>query len=158
MLQWQFVNRTTNEIQNQAAFLTVACYSKHFNTLIPTLVQSKSLSCGFATSQLPETDVNVAIRPQKIISSILVLIPVINKKMWRVNCVCPFISFAQWTQWRTVITHRLFFHSFYWLKTYRILTVVFKSVQFLFFTKFYVQSPGKRERFKQVHRHSWILD
>jgi hypothetical protein len=70
-----FVNGTTNETSNQTAVLEAACFSNHVNTLIPTLYQSKLLSGRYPPSQSPETDVNVAIRPNKIISSILVLIP-----------------------------------------------------------------------------------
>jgi major membrane immunogen (membrane-anchored lipoprotein) len=46
-------------------------------------------------------------------------IPVIHETHWYVNPLCPFFSFAQWTLWRTVMIHRLFFHSFYWIKTDR---------------------------------------
>jgi len=41
-------------------------------TLIPTLFQSKIFCVKFPTSQSPETEVNLAIRPRKIISSMLV--------------------------------------------------------------------------------------
>jgi hypothetical protein len=78
--------------------LRAACYSKHVNTVLPTLVQSKSLSCRFPTSQSPVTDVNMSIRPKKIVSSMLVLIPIINEKKWCVNCLRPPLSL------RTMIT------------------------------------------------------
>jgi len=45
-------------------------------------------------SQWPETDVNSAIRPQKIISSMMVLIPVIHQNKCYVNCLCHLFPFA----------------------------------------------------------------
>jgi hypothetical protein len=73
------------------------CYSKHVNILTPTLVQSKSFGFWVPTSQSPETDVNLAIRPKKIISNVLVFIPAIHENKWYVNCLCPIFPFAQWT-------------------------------------------------------------
>jgi hypothetical protein len=61
----------------------------------------------------------LAISAKKIISSMFATIPVIHETLWYVNSICPFFPFAQWTLWRTVMIHRLFFHSFYWLKTGR---------------------------------------
>jgi len=40
----------------------------------------------------------------------------------------PLLSFVQWTQWHTLMIHRLFSQGFDWLKTDRILGVVFKPV------------------------------
>jgi hypothetical protein len=46
-------------------------------------------------------------------------IPVIHETHLYVNPLCLFFPFAQWTLWRTVMIHRLFFHSFCWIKTDR---------------------------------------
>jgi hypothetical protein len=142
--------------KNQAAALRAACYTKHFNTLIPTLSQSKSFSVWVPKSQSPETEANLAIRPKTIISSMLVLIPVIHESKWYINFLRTFFHFAQWTQWHTVMIHRLFSHIFLWLKTNRNLTVFLKSVQIFFTTsctKFHVQTSGWKNDFKQLHRH-----
>ena len=115
----QFVNGTKNEIYKHAAVLKADCYSKHVNTLIPTWFQSKLFNFGGATSLASESNAELAISVKKIISSMLAPIPVIHETHWYVNSLCPFFSFAQWTLWRTVMIQRLFFHSFYWLKTGR---------------------------------------
>jgi len=55
--------------------------------------------------------------------------------------------------------HRLFCHCFYWLKTDRILDVVFKTIQFFFpslFAKFHFQISYWRESLKQVPRYNNI--
>jgi hypothetical protein len=70
--------------KNEGAGFGSILYSKHVNKLVPSLVQSKSFSVG-VTSQTPETNANLAIRPKKIISSILVSIPVIHEKKLYVN-------------------------------------------------------------------------
>ena len=104
------VNTTTlNSFQSQSSISEVS-------TIIHTLKKSKSFTSPAPKSQSPETDVNLAIRPKTIISSMLVLIPVIHENKWYGNCLCPFSPFAQWAKWRTVMIHRLFTHSFYWLK------------------------------------------
>jgi len=113
----QLVNGTKNEIYKQAAVLTAECYIKRINTLIPTLSQSKSFKFWGPRSDAPETNAELANSARKIISSMLAPIPVIHTTHWYVNSLCPFFPFAQWTLWRTVILHRLFFHSFYWIKT-----------------------------------------
>jgi len=115
----QLVNGAKNEIQKQAAVLTVDCYSKHFNTLTPTLFQSKLFNFGGATSLASESNAELAISATKIISIMLAPIPVIHETHWYVNSLCPFFPIAQWTLWRTVMIHRLFFHSFYWIKKER---------------------------------------
>jgi hypothetical protein len=61
----------------------------------------------------------LAISAKKIISCILAPIAVLHETHWYVNSLCPFFPFAQWTVWSTVMIHRLFFHSFYWIKTDR---------------------------------------
>jgi len=40
------------------------------------------------------------------------LIPVINGIKWYVSCLSSFSPFTKWTQWGTVMTHRLFSHRF----------------------------------------------
>jgi len=112
-LCWQTVgNGTKNEIYKQTAVLTADCYSKHVNTLIPTLFQSKLSNFGGATSHAPESNAELAISPTKIISIMLAPIPLIHETHWYVNPLCPFFPFVQWTLWRTVTIHRLFSHSF----------------------------------------------
>jgi hypothetical protein len=56
-----------------------------------------------------ETNVNLAIRLKKIISNILVSIPVTHENNLHINCLCPFSPLPQWTQWHTVIIYRLLF-------------------------------------------------
>jgi len=73
-----FINVTTNEIYTQAEDLTSACYRKHISKIIPTLFQSKSFTFRVPKSHSLETNANLAIRPKMIISSVLVLIPVIH--------------------------------------------------------------------------------
>jgi hypothetical protein len=80
--------------KNRGAGFGSTLYSEHVNTLVPTLVQSKSFSVG-VTSQSPETKANLAIRPKKIISSILVSIPVIHKNKLYVNFLCSYLTFAE---------------------------------------------------------------
>jgi len=65
--------------KTQAAVLTSACFRDYFKAITPTLIKSKFFKTGVSTTQSPETDVNLAVRPKKIISSMLVLIPVINE-------------------------------------------------------------------------------
>jgi len=115
----QLVNGTKNEIHKQAAVLTADCYSKHVNTLIPTSFQSKFFNFEGATSLASESNAELAISATKIISIMLAPISVIHETHWYVNSLCPFFPFAQWTLWHTVMIHRLFFHSFYWIKTGR---------------------------------------
>ena len=79
----------------------------------------------FPTTQSPETDINFAIRPNKIIGSILFSVPVIHGKKWYVNCLRLFFPFAQWTQWNNYDTSDLN-SQFYWLRTYRILDAIFE--------------------------------
>jgi hypothetical protein len=81
--------------KNQGAVVGGTLYSKHVNALVPTSVQSKSFSVRVTSSQTPETNANLAIRSKKIISSILVSIPVINESKRYVNCLCYYLTFAQ---------------------------------------------------------------
>jgi hypothetical protein len=74
-----FVNRITNEMKNRASVLTAVDNSKDVATLIPTLLQSKSVSVDVWFSQSPETSAKLAISPKTIISNILASIPVIYK-------------------------------------------------------------------------------
>jgi hypothetical protein len=57
--------------------------------------------------QSPETNANFVIRPNNTISSMSVLIPVIQEKKLYFNFLCNLFPLAQWTQWRTVntVTH-----------------------------------------------------
>jgi len=65
--------------KTQAAVLTAACIRDRVSIIIPTLIKLKFSKTGVPTTQSPETDVNLAIRPKKIISSIFVSIPVIHE-------------------------------------------------------------------------------
>ena len=116
--------------KTQISVLTAACFSDRVNALIPTLVKSKFFMTRVPGSQSSETDVNLTITPKKIISNILVSISVIHENKWYVNCLCLFFHFAQWTQWRTVRIHRLFYQRFYCLQTGISLYVVSKKVNF----------------------------
>ena len=88
-----------------------------------TRFQSKLSNFGDETSFASESNAELAISATKTISIMLAAIispiPVIHETHWYVNSLCPFFPFAQWTLWRTVMIHRLFFHSFYWLKAGR---------------------------------------
>jgi len=144
----------------KAAVLTADCYSKHVNTLIPTLFQSKSTTIWGATPLASESNAELAISATKIISSMLAPIPVIHETHWYVNSLCPFFPFAQWTLWRTVMIHRLFFHSFYWIKTGRRRQGFSFEYSFFFFPLLLVPNFMSKlsgdEIFKQVHRHYLI--
>ena len=130
-------------------------YSNHFNTLIPTLAQSKSFKFEDPRSHAPESNAELMISPKKMISSMLAPIPVIYEKNWYVQggsnmtgtvytckqsrsylnqlvySLCLFFSFALW---RTVMIHRLFSHRFYWLKTES--SKIFQFSKFFFFSLF----------------------
>ena len=99
MFYWQFINGTTNETWTQAAVLTADYFRNCVNTVIPTWFQSKLFTSEVPTSQQSQTDANVAIRPKKIISNMLVLIPVIHGKKWFVSSLSFFYPFAKRTQW-----------------------------------------------------------
>ena len=77
----QFVNGTKNKIYKQALIFTADRYINQFNTLIPTLDQSKSFIFGGPTSHAPETNAELMISPKKMISSMLAPIPVIHEKI-----------------------------------------------------------------------------
>ena len=116
-------------------YLDIRTAIKLLTQAIPTVEKSKFVTFRDPTSQSPETTANLANRPKKIISNMLVSIPVINENKWYVNYLYPFFPFAHWAQWHTVMINRLFFHSFYWLKTDTSLTVFFKSVKFSSFLR-----------------------
>ena len=148
----------------KAAVLTADCYSKHVNTLTPTLFQSKSSNFGGATSLASESNAELAISAKKIISIMLTPIPVIHETHWYVNSICHFFPFAQWTLWRTAMIHRLFFHSFYWIKTGRN-QQGFSGLYTLYFILyasrcpiFDVLSSGWTNLRKKMHRHYWGAD
>jgi len=87
-----------------------------------------------------ETDVNLAIRPKKKISNILVSIPVTHENMLHVNYSCSFFPFDSEHS-----DTQLLYIGFYLLKSDSRLDVVFKSVQFFIFyscAKFHVQTSG----------------
>jgi len=87
-----------------------------------------------------ETDVNLAIRPKKIINNILVSIPVTHENMLHVNYFCSFFPFDS-----EHIDTQLLYIGFYSLKSDSRLDVVFKPVKFFFFyscAKFHVQTSG----------------
>jgi len=152
----ELVNGTKNDIYKQAAVLTADCYSRHVNTLIPTLFQSKLFNVGVPTLHVPETNAELAISAKKTISTMLATIPVIHETHWYVNSLCSFFPFAQWTLWRTVKIHRRFFHSFYWLKAGRYRLVFSFQDNILYASpcaKFHVQISSWTKRFKEVHRH-----
>jgi fatty-acid desaturase len=93
----------------------------------------------------------LTIRPKKIISNILVSIPVIRKKLFFKLS----LSLLSLLTVNTMI-HQLFSHSPFSLKSKGSLDIVFKTVQFFFglsCTKFHVQISDWTESFKQVHRH-----
>jgi len=130
MTSWHWYNANTNTsiIQTNADVLKAASFSNHVNTIIRTSYQLKFFIFWVPTLQSPETNIKLAIRPKTIISSMFVLIPAINENKRHINCLYPFFPFAQWTQWRTAMIHRLVFHSFYWLKADKNLDVVYNSV------------------------------
>jgi len=150
------VNATKTVIHKKAAVLTADCYSKHVNTLVPTLFQSKLSNFGGEASFASERNAELAISATKIISIMLATIPVIHETHWYVNSLCPFFPFAQWTLWRTVMIHRLFFHSFYGIKTDRRRQGLSVQYNFLYVSpcaKFDFRTSGLMKLLKQVHRH-----
>ena len=117
----------------------------------PTTAQLKSFSFRVPTSQSPAINVNLAIIPKNVITSMLVFISVINKNKCYINCLGPFFPLSHWTQWPTVMIHRMFSQSLYSLKTNRNLDIDFNSVQTFFDTscaKCHVQITGRTEYFK----------
>jgi len=64
---------------SSSGFTSSLFHRKLVNTLTPTLFQSKSLSFTVPTLHSPESNVKLAIKPKKIISNILVLIPVMKE-------------------------------------------------------------------------------
>jgi len=78
---------------------------------IPTSFQFIFTS-WFPMTQSPETDVNLAISPKKIIRSILFSVPVIHGKNWYVTSLFLLFPCAQRTQWLTVMIHRIWSHIF----------------------------------------------
>jgi len=62
----------------KAAALEAACFRNRVYTMIPTRVKSKLFTAEVPTTQPSQSKANLMIRPNKIISSILFLIPVIH--------------------------------------------------------------------------------
>ena len=153
MSNWRNFNWTTSDIKYQAAVWTASCYSKHVSTLIPTSDQSKLFIVGVQTSQSSETNTKLAIRPKKIVSSMLDLIHVIHENKY-VHSLCPF--FTQWTQWG-----KLWYNSPspphpIALTIDRILDAVFKYVQFFFaflMSNFMFKLLVGRNFCKKIYRH-----
>jgi hypothetical protein len=89
----------------------------------------------------------------------LVLIPVNYDRKCYIKFIFLFFPFAQWTQWHTVMVHRMLFHSFHWLKKefwnafFQILT----NILCFFFVKFNVQTSCWTEHFKQYLRLYLVL-
>jgi hypothetical protein len=136
------------------------CFGNPINTLIPTLFQSKFSTSVIPKSQPSQNNTPLAIRHKTKNRSMLVFIPVIHENKWYVNCLCSFFPFAQWIQWHTVMIHRLFSHTVYWLRTDRGMVVVFKSVQFFFSSscaKFYIQTSEWTQVLKELQRHYLIF-
>jgi len=102
------------------------------NTPTPTLFESKSVSFGVPTSHSAQSNVKLAIRPKKIINNMLGLIPEMKENKRYVNCLWPFLPSTQWTQWSTVMLHRLFSNRFDWIKTDVNYYALFQSVKFSF--------------------------
>jgi len=155
----QIGNWTKNEIYKEAEFLIADGLSTHLNTLIPTLLYSKLFNVGIPRSHAAANNAELTISAKKIISCMFPPIPVIHETHWYVNPLCPFFPFAQWTLWRTVMIHRLFFHSFYWIKAGRRrqgFSVMYNNFYASTCAKFHVQTSGRTKRLKQVHRHYLI--
>ena len=121
------VNVTINETLNKAEVLTAVSYRKYVNTLIPTLFQSKSSNFWVPWSQSPQTNANRTITLKKILSSMLVLVPAIHVNDMQIAIINSSPSHSEHSD--TQLWHRLFSHSFYWLKADRDLFFVYKSVQ-----------------------------
>jgi len=147
-----FLVEWNTELQKQAAVLRADCYSKYINTLIPTLVHLKFVNVGGLKLHASESKTELAISAKNIISSVLAPIPVIHETNCYVNSLCPSFPFAQWTLWRTVMIHGLFFHSFYWIKTESSQQNFHLSTAFSASpcAKFHVQFSGWTKRFMQV--------
>jgi len=96
--------------KTKAAALEDACFRNRVYTMIPTRVKSKLFTAEVPTLQPSQNNANLMIRPKKIISIMLVFIPVIRGKKRYISCLFVFSPFAQWTQWGTVKIHWLFTH------------------------------------------------
>jgi len=79
----------------KAAALEAACFRNRVYTMIPTRVKSKLFTAVFPTSQPLQNKANLANRPKKIISNMLVLIPVINGKENYISYLFFFSLFPQ---------------------------------------------------------------
>jgi len=103
---------TQTKYKTKSAVLKAACFGNRVYTKIPTWVKSKLFTAEVPKSQPSQSKANLMIRPKKIISSILFLIPVIHGKERYISCLFFFSPFALWTQWGTVKIHWLFTHLF----------------------------------------------
>ena len=151
---WGVGNGNKNEISKDAEMLPAVCNKKHDFIILPASLISKLFNFEVPTLQPSQTNPNLAIRFKG--NQQLVGFNSCNKNKWYVNYLCPFFPFTQWTQWRTVMIHRLLYHSFYWLKTDRGMSFIFKSEQIFFISScatVHVQTSVWTELFQQVHRN-----
>jgi hypothetical protein len=79
--------------KTESAVLKDASFRNCVSTKIRTLLKSKLFTLRGPISQPLETDVNLAIRPKKIISNILVSIPVTHENKLHVNYFYSFFPF-----------------------------------------------------------------
>jgi len=90
----------------------------------------------------------------------LVLIPVIHEYNWYVNCLCPYFPFTQWTvtysYGTTAVVLQILLDNDRLMcgRRFHVSTNTFTSSC----AKFHAQTSGCTERFKQLHRHYFILD
>ena len=145
----EFVNATTNEAVDNAEALTAVCYRMYVNTLIPTLFQTKSFNFWFLWSQSPETTANIAITLRTIIGSMLVLVPAIHVNDMQIAFTSSSPSHSEHSY--TQLWHRLFSHSFFWLKADRHLFFVYKCVQCL------VRTIKKHTKIKHILSETRLL-
>jgi hypothetical protein len=142
---------------NAESSFVIWCVENCINTPIPTWFQTKLFTPQLPTSQPLQSNASFAIRHKNIMISMLVLIPVINQNKRYVNCVCPFFTFAQWTQWHTVMVHTLFSQYFYWVMADTIMDVVFRWVNiFLLFVSQIACSNFWLDRIFEVIAQIWF--
>jgi len=141
-----------------SGFIICIFYRTLANTLTPTLFKSKSFSFRVPKSHSAQSNVKLAIRPKKIISNMLVLIPVIKENKWYVNCFWIFFPFTQWTPWIIVTSADL---PQLWIYKIRQKPLRYFPVSKILFqsscAKLYVPTSGWTERFRQVHRRYFKL-
>jgi hypothetical protein len=110
-------------------------------------------------SQSPETNAKFAIRPKKIIGSMLASIHVIQENKRYVNYHCFFFTFPINTVTQSYDTSAVLPQLFL-VEVRNSPKVVLKSVQFFFSSscaKIHVQTLSWTECFKQIHRQYLVL-